>query len=113
MAKNNISPKIIINKAINKWWLFFLFAVLGGAIGFLISMVHTPRYEAVARISTSIDYTISPKIEDYQEDRVIQDAGLLMISDDVLKAVRSLNSQFEYRWMKTTYNSVARNCYLP
>ncbi len=89
MAKNNISPKIIINKAINKWWLFFLFAVLGGTIGFLISMVQTPRYEAVARISTSIDYTISPKIEDYQEDRVIQDTGLLMISDDVLKAVRS------------------------
>jgi len=89
MAKKYISPKKIINKAIKKWWLFFLFAVLGGAIGFLISMVQTPRYEAVARISTSIDYTISPKIEDYQEDRVIQDTGLLMISDDVLEAVRS------------------------
>ena len=53
-----------------------------------VSYLSPPRYEAEAKISTSVDYTLLPELEDYEEDRIINEAGWVMLSDAVLLDVQ-------------------------
>ncbi|MCD6577288.1 MAG: hypothetical protein J7K66_04655 [Anaerolineaceae bacterium] len=87
MKSDDFIPITFIQKIILKWWLLFLAMLAGGVLGYFISTRLAPRYEAAAKISASIDYTISCELEDYQEDRAINKAGWLMTSDSVLKNV--------------------------
>lgn len=89
MAEKQISSRKTIDNILHKWWLVFLLMVVGGGIGFLIATLQPARFEATARISTSIDYTLAPRLEDYQEDRAIQEAGNVIFSDAVLEAVQA------------------------
>lgn len=88
MTVQHVSIKHLIERLLKFWWLIIILAIIGGISGFLLASAISPRYEAVARLSTSIDYSISPNIEDYQEDRIIQDVGFLIISDEVLRNTR-------------------------
>jgi uncharacterized protein involved in exopolysaccharide biosynthesis len=93
MKSNDFTPITIIQKIISKWWILFIAMLAGGLLGYFISTRLAPRYEAAATISTSIDYTISYELEDYQEDRAINEAGWLMISDPVLENVHKQISE--------------------
>jgi len=88
MPSKDFSPKLFIESLIQKWWVLFLAIAIGGALGAGISLVLPARYEAEARISTSVDYTILPELEDYEEDRIINEAGWVMNSDEVLLDVQ-------------------------
>jgi len=89
MPSRDFSPKKYFQKVVEKWWILFLAMLIGGLIGVGLSFLKTPRYEAEARISTSIDYTVLPELEDYEEDRMINEAGWVMLSDAVLENVQS------------------------
>ena len=93
MKSSDFTPITIIQKTISKWWLLFLAMLAGGLLGYFVSTILAPRYEAAAKISTSIDYTSSCELEDYEEDRAINEAGWLMISDSVLENVHEQISE--------------------
>jgi hypothetical protein len=88
MPSESFSPRRYFEKIIHLWWVMFLVIAIGGATGVGLSMFTPPRYEAEAKISTSIDYTILPELEDYEEDRIINEAGWVMLSDTVLLDVQ-------------------------
>jgi hypothetical protein len=88
MPSSAFSPKKYIEKLIQYWWVLFLTIVIGGLIGTGLSLLRPPRYEAAAMISTSIDYSLLPELEDYEEDRIINEAGWVMLSDEVLLTVQ-------------------------
>jgi len=89
MPSQDLQPRDLFEKAIQNWRYIFLFIVFGGLLGYGLSFLQAPRYEAAAQISVSIDYARHPEIEDYEEDRAINEAGLLMVSDMVFDAVRT------------------------
>ena len=88
MPSNSFSPRKIMEDLIHRWWVIFLAIAIGGLLGTAFSTLSPPRFQAEARISTSIDYTILPDLEDYEEDRIINEAGWVMMSDPVLLAVQ-------------------------
>lgn len=88
MPSKTFSPKAYFEKLIHHWWVIFLAVVISGAAGVGVSYLSPPRYEAEAKITTSIDYTLLPELEDYEEDRIINEAGLVMLSDAVLLDVQ-------------------------
>jgi uncharacterized protein involved in exopolysaccharide biosynthesis len=88
MPSESFSPRRYFEKIIHLWWVMFLAIAIGGAAGAGLSYLIPPRYEAQAKISTSIDYTILPELEDYEEDRIINEAGAVMLSDAVLLDVQ-------------------------
>ncbi len=88
MPSITFSPKEYLEKLIHRWWIIFLMIAIGGVVGAGFSFITPPRYEAEAKISTSVDYTILPGLEDYEEDRIINDAGWVMLSDAVLLDVQ-------------------------
>ena len=106
MTPKEFSPIEMLEKMISKWWLLFLAMLLGGLLGFAISMVQAPRYESVAQISTNIDYQVAPEIEDYMEDRAINEAGWVIISEGVLKSV---HAQAEEEGLPITYRDVIKD----
>ena len=89
MPAQDIQPFDLFEKAIQKWRYIFLFILFGGLLGFGLSFLQQPRYESAAHISVSIDYAQHPEIEDYEEDRAINEAGLLIESDAVFDEVRA------------------------
>lgn len=88
MPSTTFSPRAYFEKLIHHWWVIFLAIAIGGAAGAGLSLLTPPRYEAEAKISTSIDYTLLPELEDYEEDRIINEAGWVMLSDAVLLDVQ-------------------------
>ena len=88
MPSIDFSLKIFTESLIQKWWVLFMAIVVGGMIGAGLSFVLPARYEADARISTSVDYTLLPELQDYEEDRIINEAGWVMQSDAVLREVQ-------------------------
>jgi hypothetical protein len=89
MPSSSFSARQYITFAIQKWWVFFLAIVIGGLLGVAISTLQPPQYEAQANLSSSIDYTLLPDLEDYEEDRIINEAGWLLFSDQVLLDVQT------------------------
>jgi len=75
MPSIDFSLKIFTESLIQKWWVLFMAIVVGGMIGAGLSFVLPARYEADARISTSVDYTLLPELQDYEEDRIINEAA--------------------------------------
>jgi len=90
MPSSAFSPKTYFEKLIQHWWILFLAVTIGGLVGIGLSFLRQPRYQAEARISTSVDYTILPALEDYEEDRIINEAGWVIMSDDVLLQVQEV-----------------------
>ena len=88
MPSTTFSPSAYFEKLVHHWWVIFLAIAIGGMAGAGISLLTPPRYEAEAKISTSIDYTLLPELEDYEEDRIINEAGWVMLSDAVLLDVQ-------------------------
>ena len=89
MPSRDFSPKKFFQKVIKQWWIIFLAMIISGAAGAGLSFLKAPRYEAEAMISTSVDYTLLPELEDYEEDRMINEAGWVMLSDMVLESVQA------------------------
>ena len=113
MTDNEFVPKTTVERLIDKWWLLLVAMVLGGTLGMFVSAMRPPRYEAVALISTSIDYTFSPNLEDYEEDRAINKAGELVMSDSVLQktleAINSFGYEYSYQEMLNDFSLERRD----
>jgi uncharacterized protein involved in exopolysaccharide biosynthesis len=103
MSSRDFKPKLIIERTIRRWPLLFMAMLLGGAAAYGVSALLPPRYEAVAQVTTNIDYTIAPEIDDHLEDRAINEAGWLMVSYKVLGNVLS---SAEEEGMDITYQDI-------
>ncbi len=52
----DIEPGLIFRKIVQSWWVLILFFVAGGLVGWGISTLRQPLYEAKAVLGISIDY---------------------------------------------------------
>jgi uncharacterized protein involved in exopolysaccharide biosynthesis len=93
---HQVQVDVYISRLIRKWPVLLAFGLLGAFIGFGVSDVRRPRYEAEAMMGINIQYGVIDPLELVVEDRslnrvaeVIQADGTLMqIVDNVPQAVR-------------------------
>ena len=101
MPSKDFKPKLLIEKTISKWRLLFLAMLAGGIAAYGAAGLFPARYEAVAQVTTNIDYSIAPEIDDHMEDRAINEVGWLMVSypvlSNVLETVKEQGMEITYQ----------------
>jgi len=89
MKSDSFTPILNLKNILNKWWLLVLAGVIGGAIGCLVSLTLPPRYEAYAQISSQLNYSEAYELEDYEENRAVNEVGWVCVLDPVLNEVEN------------------------
>ena len=89
MKSDNFTPVRNFHNVLYKWWLLVLAALVGGIAGYLASFALPPRYEAYAQISSQLDYTDASELEDYEENRAVNEVGWVCVLDPVLNKVEA------------------------
>lgn len=86
---NGFSPLTVYEQAIHKWWWVALWIIVGGLIGWGLSTLRQPLYEARAIFTFNIDYTLSGVLTDIEEDQALETVGDLIQSSEVIEKTLS------------------------
>lgn len=95
MDSSEFSAFLFINRTLKLWWLVFLAALVGGALGFVFFYLHPPVYEATATYFVTLDLDrfpmqgLKPELIQYNEDMAVNTTEGALISDKVIKEVLS------------------------
>jgi len=83
------SPKDQILRSLRLWWVLILTSIAGGIIGYTISRVRPPVYQAKATLYTFIKFQDIRDIQlsQYDEDMIINSVGSLILSNGVIGTV--------------------------
>ncbi|MEJ2571955.1 MAG: hypothetical protein P8Y98_15580 [Anaerolineales bacterium] len=93
---HQVQVDAFISRLIRKWPILLAFGLLGAFIGFGVSDVRKPRYEAGAKMGINIQYGVIEPLELVVEDRaqnrvadvILADSTLQQILDNVSQTVR-------------------------
>lgn len=83
---DSIKPLEIIEASLKYGWLLIIVMLLGAGGGYLIQAITPPQYESKAVFSVMIDYTMTGKLTDIEEDQAITTAGDVFQSTQVVEA---------------------------
>jgi hypothetical protein len=84
---NDFSLQQPVERILRYWWFILVFCMLGGLTGWLINDIQPPVYEAEARFHLYLDLVRTGKIDRLDEDVLMQTAGWLMSTPEVLDEV--------------------------
>jgi hypothetical protein len=87
---NDFNSKNLFSRIIHFWWILAALMILGGVIGFLVTFLLTPVYESTAAVSTTLDYAVLGKVDDWEEDQVYSAIGDIITSTAVKDEVLAL-----------------------
>jgi hypothetical protein len=76
-----------LQAALRYWWFVFLLAIIGGGIGWLVTLTRPPIYEATGRFSANIDYVVTGPLTQFEEDTALNGIGDVLYSNEVVKKV--------------------------
>lgn len=83
------SPKYQIMQSLRLWWILVLTIFAGGIIGYSITRIQPPVYQAKATLYTFINFQDirDVQLSTYDEDLIINSIESLMLSNDVIGPV--------------------------
>jgi hypothetical protein len=102
MKSDTFTPIRNFKNILQKWWLLVLAGVVGGLIGYLASLALPPRYEAYAQISSQLNYNEAYELEDYEENRAVNEVGWVCVLDPVLNEVETQIKEQGYQIDRST-----------
>lgn len=85
--EDSVVPLVTLQNAIHYWWFVALLIVAGGLVGLLIYSLRAPVYEAIASISSSIDYVATGPMSQLEEDVALNGVGDMIISRKTINLV--------------------------
>jgi capsular polysaccharide biosynthesis protein len=85
MLNRDVNLQEILRRILGGWYWVALFAVIGGTIGFLISMAKAPQYQAAATMDIGYDFSRMVPLNDSYQRRAYYRVRDLILSDDVLR----------------------------
>lgn len=94
MVSTEFSPLEAFEFTLRRWWLIAIFVVAGGLVGWGVSRLHAPLYDAQALLVINIDYQQAPELvqktdDHYTDDQIIGAADAVVLSTYVLDQVRA------------------------
>ena len=93
-SNNQIDFLKILKGITENWVVLFSGFLIGGIIGYFISMILPPVYEASTAFMVTIDYSETGALSDAQEDRAMRDVGLLFLNEEVVgKTISDLENR--------------------
>ncbi|MBE0409618.1 MAG: hypothetical protein IBX69_07795 [Anaerolineales bacterium] len=87
MENKEFSPLEFFYFSISRWWIIFLFVLIGGGVGFLFHQIRPPIYETKAVFSIHIDFGQTGVLSEFEQDYAINSARFLMFSTSVVDQV--------------------------
>ncbi len=88
MLNRDFDLQEILRRILAGWYWITLFAVVGGTIGFLISMAKAPKFQAVAMMDIGYDFSrMVPLNENYQRRSYFRVRDLILADDTLRGAV--------------------------
>lgn len=84
---DDFSPIEMARAAINRWWLVSILTLLGGVFGWGISLAQPPLYEARASLLSSVDFSNTGELSQFEEDLAMDAVGSLLQSPEVISRV--------------------------
>ena len=86
-----------IDTFIKQWPRAVCLMLAGGLLGYVLWMFLPQQYTAVSRLSVSINYNQTGKLEDLQEDRLIGVAEDILHSDEVMEQIFQQSDYPDYQ----------------
>ncbi len=83
--------------------------IAGSVIGFLFWMFLPQQYTAVSKLSVSIDYNRTGKLDDLEQDRLLGITEDILHSDSVMKTVFEKASETDYQTFFETTRTTRTN----
>jgi hypothetical protein len=96
MLNRDFDLQEILKRILAGWYWVTLFAVLGGTIGFFISMAKAPQYQAVAMMDIGYDFSRMVPLNDSYQRRAYYRVRDLILSDDTLRGALTLLEDDNY-----------------
>jgi capsular polysaccharide biosynthesis protein len=79
---------------IRKWYLLLLFGLIGALLGYGLSFMNPPIYEAKAILSIGLNFDQTGSLHQYEEDLALGKVAGVVLSDDVMEtAAATLTEQ--------------------
>ncbi len=90
MVTQEIDPSQVFRRVLAGWPLILILAVLGGLVGYGLSYLRPPLYEAASALGIDVDYARALPLDDNGRHDASQRVRELLLADDTLEATRSL-----------------------
>ena len=90
----SFSPKQEFLSRLHFWWIVFVLAIIGASIGWGVSTMIKPQYEADAVLSLAVDFSKIGMPTDIEQDQIIEMVGDICKSDLVISQVLAQYPQF-------------------
>lgn len=81
------APVILTFKQLKQWWVIAAGMILGALIGWTISLVISPVYEASFKVTTNINLAANPEVNEIMMDKSINHVGDLAYQPDLVAQV--------------------------
>lgn len=85
LSQMDFRPLDFVDRIKQYWWVMVVFMLVGGAVGYGISLTNLPKFETRAVISVAIDYTRTGFLTDIEEDQTVEIVGDVILSDEVIQ----------------------------
>lgn len=82
--QNDLKPGLLFKRAMERWYWILLAACLGGLIGFGLSFLRTPVYEATSILGIGIDYSRALPLDDDAELHAYSRVRDLLLSEEAI-----------------------------
>jgi uncharacterized protein involved in exopolysaccharide biosynthesis len=89
----NVHPQLLSEQPGRQWWIIAICLLVGGLIGFGLSFLFPPVYEAAFKVTANVQLTDNPEITEIMVDNALMHVGELVylqpLLDRVIEAEKS------------------------
>ena len=85
MPSDDFAPTRVLRQILLGWKWIILGAFVGSALGWGMTLIRTPRYEAAAALSIGYDYARVIEMDDAVKDYIVLRVRDLLLSDETLQ----------------------------
>lgn len=81
------APEIALSRVLRGWWLIVVVALAGAGLGMALWRVTPPRYVSTFEILSTVDFTTSGELTQFEEDLAMEAVGALLVSPAIFDQV--------------------------
>jgi capsular polysaccharide biosynthesis protein len=93
----SFSPRQEFLIRLSNWWVVLVLAIVGASVGYAVSFLIRPTYEAAAELNLAVDFSKTGMATDIEQDQIIEMVGDIckspLVVDQVLAAYQGISEE--------------------